>query len=633
MFLCIVLSVIIAFTGIFVDMARICAANAEADEALESSVKSMFARYNSTLKEQYGLFALFQNDKSELQSEIQRYLDGNLTVPGDERNLLDLYGFKIDNVDVNVGESLAESSVLSRQILKYMQLRAPKELITEFATNMGILKKLPKSTEVLDQKIDADKEMSEIEDIKTKLALEIEKVNKFKSGILSLEEAARSIDKAIAYISQADQIAKGYKTKSDGLNSLLDGDCIPELANAVRSEIQQNIKRLSGENYSVLKQKLSTNNAVLNTIREAYSKDPVDQAAIARGLNEYSYIEGYNVAASGEKRNDPRDASKRYISSDASGDELKVPEVQNNSTIQSFNSKKNTLTSQKEAKTDTQFDFDEKKGDFTHQTLKQAGSFLSPIAKAFEGLQENLYTDEYILGTFKNFLSDKQSEADLRGEPKKNRDTFFKKGEVEYILTGYPDENKSLSKVKSRLTLIRLTLNFMYLYTDREKYEEALAAAAIIAGWTGFGVPVVHAGIMIGWATAEATNDVKRLLAGEKTPLFKTRDTWAMSLYGAEAASENYENKKGVLWMDYKDYLRVLLLQTSKEQKLRYTKDLIELNMQQKDSSFTLSNCNTYVSAQASITMKYIYVTSVIMPGRLKGLTRHIFKMKAEYRY
>ena len=67
------------------------------------------------------------------------------------------------------------------------------------------------------------------------------------------------------------------------------------------------------------------------------------------------------------------------------------------------------------------------------------------------------------------FFKDCMNEREL-GE------TFFR-NEVEYLLTGKPDDKKAKKKVGNSLILLRNSLNLAYLYSCEEKRNAALAAA------------------------------------------------------------------------------------------------------------------------------------------------------------
>lgn len=175
--------------------------------------------------------------------------------------------------------------------------------------------------------------------------------------------------------------------------------------------------------------------------------------------------------------------------------------------------------------------------------LSDLGSQIPDIAKdGLEAIRDNLFVNEYVMDTFKNQLTDygiketdadyeNKAERDLRGNIK-DKDTYFNKAEVEYILTGDLNEGKNKYAVQGQILLIRFGLNTIHIFLEPGKNARALQIATALFGWTGFGVPIAHVLIMLGWAMAESILDVNTIMEGKKVPLFKTLDTWVLSETG-----------------------------------------------------------------------------------------------------
>lgn len=83
--------------------------------------------------------------------------------------------------------------------------------------------------------------------------------------------------------------------------------------------------------------------------------------------------------------------------------------------------------------------------------------------------------------------------------------------------------------------------------------------------------------------------------------------------------------------MGYQDYLKLFLLMRGNNTKLIRIADLIQLNMrlESHNSSFCLENCNTYVRLKATVSMKYLFMTSMFMPNkaRFKSGSRHMINL------
>ena len=185
------------------------------------------------------------------------------------------------------------------------------------------------------------------------------------------------------------------------------------------------------------------------------------------------------------------------------------------------------------------------------------------------------------------FFKDCMNEREL-GE------TFFR-NEVEYLLTGKPDDQKAKKKVRNSLILLRNSLNLAYLYSCEEKRNAALAAAELIMPTAPI---LTQALILEGWAYMEARNDLKILYAGKTVPILKKDENWAISLenllaaeYGLSPSGEElpegqeYEEEKNYLppkkieGKDYEGYLRILVAAMPQETLLLRMMDIIQINM------------------------------------------------------
>lgn len=183
---------------------------------------------------------------------------------------------------------------------------------------------------------------------------------------------------------------------------------------------------------------------------------------------------------------------------------------------------------------------------FSKNGLSIISQFSDMFVDGLSDLRDEIFIDEYIMGNFVNYTTDLEKDLDLRGQPMKNRPVFFDKNnaDVEYVLWGSENESTNLLAIKAQITLVRFALNTIAIYTDRTKYNTAWLQANYIAGWSGFGVLIVHTFIMLAWAMAESLFDTYYLLQGESIPILKTKNTWITDLDGlAKTISEESINQ------------------------------------------------------------------------------------------
>jgi len=199
-------------------------------------------------------------------------------------------------------------------------------------------------------------------------------------------------------------------------------------------------------------------------------------------------------------------------------------------------------------------------------------------------LNEGLLTvkiNEYILSHFNNAAIQNIKE-----------DTFFTY-EVEYILFGNFSDSRNLEVFRRNFLILRSALNLTHIMTNPEKRE----LARNISSMFGKFAPIAFTAIVTAWSIAEAENDARRLMDGKNVALFKTNDTWALSLENAVRVIAEYDDEGEIIdvhasprpirgyvspksssGMSYMEYLRLFLYFQNRETKLLRTMDLIQLN-------------------------------------------------------
>ena len=181
------------------------------------------------------------------------------------------------------------------------------------------------------------------------------------------------------------------------------------------------------------------------------------------------------------------------------------------------------------------------------------------------------------------------------------------KYQTEYILGGKTGDIENLKSVAGRLLLIREGVNIVHLVSDGTKRAQAAGLASAIA--SAFLIPpatgVIEAAILLCWAFGESILDVRELFDGGKVPLVKSTADWQLSLEnlpellnGLDSVRRGSEDG-----MSYEDYLQVLLLGVSREEKITRAMDMIELCVREKGrKNFRMDSC--IVAAEVSVDVK-----------------------------
>jgi len=150
---------LIILAGAIVDIARIVNGEAQAKRAVLSAAKSVLSGFDSTLKENYGVFALSGGDNLKIKSTVEDYLKRNLMIYEDEdvSELFDIYGFKIEKLDITPILNLTENDAVRNQILQYMKYRAPKEIIEGIWDKLSVVKEAGNISEAYRMRYEVDK--------------------------------------------------------------------------------------------------------------------------------------------------------------------------------------------------------------------------------------------------------------------------------------------------------------------------------------------------------------------------------------------------------------------------------------------------------------------------------------------
>ena len=175
---------------------------------------------------------------------------------------------------------------------------------------------------------------------------------------------------------------------------------------------------------------------------------------------------------------------------------------------------------------------DDKMADNSKANLTAISSLLEGLANIGETARDKVYLEEYITEMFSCYTNTQKGEGIKSLSNHDMSTNKFYRSEVEYILYGLDTVNGNLNAAKGTIFGIRFALNSVYAFTSSQTRTPALTAATAIAGWTGFGVPIVQTVILLAWSLAESVVDVNHLCNGEAVVIYKSKDTWVCGLDG-----------------------------------------------------------------------------------------------------
>ncbi len=268
---------------------------------------------------------------------------------------------------------------------------------------------------------------------------------------------------------------------------------------------------------------------------------------------------------------------------------------------------------------DVDFEDGDSDDGFSYDAFDFIGTLGDILGDGFSKLRDNLYINEYIMGTFKNVVpalkknGTEEKDMNLRGVDKSTLKTFYNY-EAEYILQGYESQEKNRLVTKGEILLLRFAMDTLHVYMDPEKRKLAEGIAEAVSGWWtgGLGIPIISNLIMCAWGMGEALVDVDHLLKGEAVPFYKQKGDWELSIGLGKSTGKKTDKK---LQFTYYDYLRLFLLFKSTDDKINRIEDLIELNCSSGKSGFKMASHNTMLRVEATVSMKYLFITRLFTPG------------------
>lgn len=236
-----------------------------------------------------------------------------------------------------------------------------------------------------------------------------------------------------------------------------------------------------------------------------------------------------------------------------------------------------------------------------------SGSGLSEIADmvtdGFEALGNKLLSSMYMRNHFKSFRN-----RTVEG------DTVLDY-EMEYILSGFETDSANLSAAATKIMLLRLAICTVYTLTQKDLKAQAQALAISIMGFTGlpFLITLVKYLVLFLWAAAQAVIETAAIMRGKKVPIIPNSESFCLTLAElplfASLVDEKADNfKESELYLDYDDYLFVMMLLQGEKTQAARAMDLIQENIRYKyNDDFLMSNAVTAFSCTAEFSAPYKY--------------------------
>jgi len=678
-FISIVLSSVFLVVGTFTDAARVSFAHSQVQRANKTALSSLLACYNNELKDEYGLFGSYLDNDTLLESYEEYFLKNlniydnqnflydysiesiKLEQPYNlenrnvfERQIMEFMKYrapyeiasdllnKIEGIkNISSGAKVYKRKMeTDKQASTIGDLQLSLQDKTKKINEAGIASEVTElKSEYMSQNAkyddstqkllalqnlysnvkDDDKKIQLIKDIRT-VQGEISGINRTKENIKST--IINSVNQYKSLNSQAAENAKTITAQKGNLLDRIEGelqyikdnqDGIKELQESYKDGLSNMKKIIDEDNSAVIIESLESNVAKCDSLATKASSNEIeflsaiDKLAEANSVN-YTFNKARPAESEDEDNRDKAEQALKEAFSEK-GD-LKTID---NSLLQQLPSRKAYAQEDIDTQNLDNMNFDDES--YANNNLDYLSSKESGIEQMISKVAEELYVNEYIMGTFKHDVPNIEGEDDskaynLRSKDKTKRAGYFSSFEVEYIINGNKAEATNTVLIKSEILAFRLISNVIHIYTDSSKMARITSLAAALSTWSaGLSTPLIQTMLVFSWAMMESLYDMDQLAKGERILLFKTKDQWKTDISGVVDKKKVINVENNPLNLSYQDYLKIFLLMMDKDKKLARIQDLVQLNIGISNSGFLLEDCKVFFKSETSVSMKNMFIS------------------------
>lgn len=521
-----------------IDSARYMAAVHKTAGAVSLVGNAAMADYDADLKELYGLFAMSQNE-DELTGKLVDYFSCMIDKAG-----LDMVDTSFtENLIQNVKETggayentvntvtrdlkihydtdscLANPEVLGKYIRNYMKYRAPYSFTEGVLQKIGAFSQLDKISNVLDKSNAYYSKLEKSEAVIRSISEVIPNPQNASSGELqnSLQQVLNLIPHLKSSLNNTQRVGDEW---GNAIDLLEDG----EIKSLLYSDFNNSAYVLSDKNLDDFAQTIRRDLETLAAGLETESDESVSGFEYALHPV-YKYLHENYMANSDDQTVAEAKTTKQNLERLSKTDLSSLSQSENN--VQVLTLVKDNVIRYLEA--------------HDMQESADSGISLNGLSECIREAALYAYESEYITEMF-SCSSSSLSDQSLTGTRFSDFPLFG--GEVEYILFGKENLNANKALAVNMILATRILMNTIYVFSNPHMRQSALAVAVSLAGWSGLGVSLTQNLLMLAWGISESILDVSSLCRGNAVPIYKSANTWTLSLNGLA----------GVLSSDVKDY-------------------------------------------------------------------------------
>lgn len=646
-FLALLFMSLIIFAGTIIDIVRIAAADRKVQSALSSSARSILASYDNELIGSYGIYGI-NTAAYDIEDDFYRYISVNLKERHEGISFMDI---KVDRGDVEIQgmNSLLSDEVFNKQVQEYMKYRTPitvTESVIEQLQNIKLDKKVDFAES---EKVTRDKARelrTKANEVNAKLAVIKKKVADLSAE--KLEDLSKDLSETLTisgtiFNTNGGSLLDDYNdSKEDSNAKAKDGECIEnksqefesikednqslspglqaclkEVNKTLRvvSPLMKNLKELRNEledlkdELSELREELSDlqesedsdherierikdklgavredMDKVNDNIEQLESKIENEMSELNKKLGEYT-LEGYTLKEEAvqlaDRKAEELKKSINQIKENITKTLLRKLERNWLISAEEFDNVSSTIGedfSLMDENTEYSSSMKEEEAEESNDTiLKSMEKLGKAIVGAASNAVEKINTIEYVMDKY-TFLTSKTE-----------RNHYFRKGEVEYIISGMDiGEGYTTLKNSEYYVVTNVLLQVWALRFAIDTIDNFIGSVIVF--------PPQRLAFALAEGALDSSMDMFNMLNGEEVPICPKSFT--------------------AVKLKYSDHLRILLLMKPEEEVLRKSRQLIQVNIKQvvdagtglARSDFRLGDYNTVISAKVEAKVNLFFL-------------------------
>lgn len=517
---------VLLLTSIIIESARMNVVQTESKSFTYLAAESVLAGYAEQIYEDYGILLVWED--KPLKEQLMKYIQANINLADLNIGGTNLMATRLKDVSINKKEELVGNGgeIFINQVLSYMKYAVVTESVNKLINLY--------SNSSNQDKDDTTEYMT----------------NKNEEQSSKISEIVKKINDEISNLKKKD-IKEKLKTERKRTKFLKNINDIIKKIDIYREERKEFLKENTGlsdsdymdSNFEILEQ-------IKNKIEEGKLSDSSDSKKKWKDIGEECEKQVRNLVVNTSTKEDEENKNIYEKAKQLLEKGILSMVIDDTSNISSASISDSNLPSKKE----------NGKKDFPGSISDKAKLII------YGGMK------------FGNYYSVKQ----------KSHLNY----ELEYIIAGKDNDRSNLMVTVEQMVGIRNVATIVYLIRDKQKMAQLsmTASSATTAIGLPFLEPIIKGILMEAWALAEAVNDVKIIMSGEKIDILKNSKNWRTSLKNLFDKKTGGSNKKSAI--NYEQFCYLLLMKQSIQTTAVRMMDIIQVNVKKNyNQSFEMNQC------------------------------------------